>query len=144
MHKLISTVLLVCFPTLALAEEPVKLIQANTPVKFDIDMQCMSNKTALKLYGKIKLCEETCEIRLKELSDLRSFDLDLFDKKLSNQENMYLSIINEKDNSIELLQSEVLTSLEKEDFSWWKATLVLVGGVAVGSVTTVLALRYAK
>ena len=57
---------------------------------------------------------------------------------------MYLSIINEKDNSIELLQSEVLTSLEKEDFSWWKATLVLVGGVAVGSVTTVLALRYAK
>ena len=55
---------------------------------------------------------------------------------------MYLSIINEKDNSIQLLQTDVLTSLETEDFSWWKATLVLVGGVVVGSVTTALVLHY--
>ena len=144
MLKFVAIALLVCFPTPTLAEGPVKLIRANTAVTFDTDMQCMSNATALKLYGKIKLCEETCEIKLKGLSDLRLVDQDLFDKKLLNQENKYLSIINEKDNSIELLQSEVLLSLQKDDFSWWKATLVLVGGVAVGSVTTALVLRYSK
>ena len=90
MLKFIATLLLVCFPTSALAEGPVKLVKANTAVKFDIDMQCMSNETALSLYGKIKLCEETCEIKLEEILDLRKVDLELFDNKLSNQEIMYL------------------------------------------------------
>jgi len=142
MRKFVSVALLVCFPTLTMAQEPVKLIRANTPVTFDTDMQCMNNETALKLSGKVKLCEKECEIRLDSLSDLRIVDQDLFDSKLLNQQEMYISIINEKDNSIQLLQTDVLTSLETEDFSWWKVTLVLVGGVVVGSVTTAAVLHY--
>jgi len=143
MRKFVSVALLVCFPTITLAQEPVKLIRANTPVTFDTDMQCMNNETALKLSGKVKLCEKECKIRLDSLSDLRIVDQDLFDSKLLNQQKMYISIVNEKDNSIQILQTDILTSLETEDFSWWKATLVLVGGVIVGSVTTALVLHYA-
>ena len=142
MRKFISIALLVCFPALTLAQEPVKLIRANTPVTFDIDMQCMNNEPALKRSGKFKLCERECELELAAMSDMLVVEMNLFDKRLLNQEKMYLSIINEKDNSIQLLQTDVLTSLETEDFSWWKATLVLVGGVVVGSVTTALVLHY--
>ena len=142
--KFVSAALLVFLPTSVLAEGPVRLIQANKRVIFDEDMQCMNNETALKLSNKIKLCEKECEVRLDALADLRLVDSEKYEAKLLNQEEMFLSIVKEKDKTINILQDEILTNLSSNDFSWWEITLVVVGGVVVGSVTTAIVLDHAK
>ena len=143
-RKLVSAALLALLPTSVLAEGPVKLIKANKRVIFDEDMQCMNNETALKLSGKVKLCEQEGQIKLKALEDLRLVDSEKYEAKLLNQEEKFLSIVKEKDKTINILQDEILSSIEVNDLSWLDITLVVVGGVVVGSVTTAIVLDQVK
>jgi len=104
----------------------------------------MNNETALKLSGKVKLCEQECQIKLKALEDLRLVDSEKYEAKLLNQEEKFLSIVKEKDKTINILQDEILSSIEVNDLSWLDITLVVVGGVVVGSVTTAIVLDQVK
>ena len=145
MRKATALILALIFlPTVALADDKIKLFKAGTSPLFTQDMHCMDGDTALKILGKFKLCGEACDIKLNELTNLKDIDISFLRKDIVLQKEKYLRIIDEKDKTIDKLYTSAITDLSSDNFVWWEITLMVVGGVIVGAATTATALYFTE
>ena len=143
----ISILMLLAFisnPLLCYADE-IKLYRSGERVRFSEDTHCMSNTVALQFLGKLRLCEEGCKIKLDGLT--REYDARIsgLEARLLNQRTMHQSILEEKDQTINKVQLEALTAVSDiESSQWWKITIGVLGGVAVGAATSALIMHYTR
>jgi len=143
MRKIIILILLFTLvPTTTLAE--IKLYKAGIPVSFSEDMHCMNNETALEFFGKFKLCAKECEIKLNELESLKGLETLYLKEALVFQKEKYLKILEEKDKTIEKIYTSAITDFSDNDLSWWKVSLMVIGGVVIGAATTATVLHFTK
>ena len=137
--KAISILVLLAFmlcPNVCFADD-IRLYGAGTRVTFSEDTHCMSNEVSLRFLGKLRLCEEGCEIRLNGLRSEYSTRISGLEQRLLNQRTMYQSMVEEKDQTINKIQVETINAVSDiESSQWWKVTLSVVGGVIVGAATT--------
>lgn len=142
--KLIAILLLLTFPTIC-AAQTIKLYKKGVTLKLSENLHCMDDDTALLVTKKLELCPIACELKLKESKKLLEIDVNLLKDKLVLQDIKFSDILSEKDKTISLIQVEAIDELGKVSGAiWWKVTLGLLGGIAVGAGTTFLVMRYAK
>tara|TARA_R100000664_G_C2743113_1_gene131302 strand:- start:845 stop:1162 length:318 start_codon:yes stop_codon:yes gene_type:complete len=103
----------------------------------------MDNATALKVINRVKVCEDTCSLKLEGLKKENLLEIKALQEKLSLNEKMYSDIISEKDRTINKIQKETLAEISNQSNSaWLKITLSFVGGIVVGAGVAV-AVTYA-
>ena len=142
--KVVVLLLLLTFPTLC-AAQTIDLYKKGTTLKLTEDLHCMDDNTALLVIKKLELCPKACELRLKETKKLLEVDIELLRDKLVLQEKEHSDIIFEKDKTLSRIQVEAVDEMDKISGSiWWKVTLGVLGGIAVGAGTTFLVMKYAK
>jgi hypothetical protein len=132
MQKVISVILICLFSNAVYADE-IKLYKKGTTVVFEEDMHCMTNETALKLLGKLQLCPKQCQIRLDGLASVHKIELDALNKKLVLQKESYLKIIAVKDETIDKIHEEAVVAASENGSEWWKITLYITTGLALGA-----------
>ena len=134
--SILTLLAFICYSSVSFADE-IKLHKKGATVKFNQDMHCMTNTTALSVLEKVKFCSESCKIKLD--GQVRECDTKIsgLEAQLLNQKSMYLKIIQEKEKSIIKIQSGAIDLMSKSESSiWWKVTVAVVGGVVVGAATT--------
>jgi hypothetical protein len=105
----------------------------------------MNNETALAVSKKLRLCPDKCSLKLEELQKLYEVDLKTLTTKLEIQKKKYTDIISEKNITIDKIQIASIDEISKIEGSvWWKVTLGVVGGLAVGIGATYLVMEYAR
>jgi len=136
--------LLLALPSLVSAQT-ITLYKKGTTLKLTSNLHCMDDDTALFVIKKLELFPAQCELRIKEARSLLGVDIKLLNDKLILQDKKYLDIIAEKDKTINKIQVEAVDEIGKISGSiWWKVTLGVLGGIAVGASTTFLIMKYAK
>ena len=146
MYKILIVLLAVMFSwSPAYGQSSVQLFTKGTTFTFSEDLHCMNNATALAVSKKLKLCPEKCSLKLEELQKLYEVDLKTLTTKLDLQKKKYSEIISEKDKTVDKIQIAAIDEVSKIEGSiWWKVTLGVVGGLAVGIGTTYLVMEYAR
>ena len=135
--KIVVFLLLLTFPTLC-AAQTIKLYKKGTTLKLTENLHCMDDETALRVVKKL-------DLKLKETKRLLEVDINLLKEKLVLQEKEHSDILFEKDKTISRIQVEAVDEMGKISGSiWWKVTLGVLGGIAVGAGTTFLVMKYAK
>ena len=144
--KTLFVLLLVMFSwSPAYGQESIRLFTQGTTHTFAEDLHCMDNTTALLVSKKLKLCPEKCSLKLEELQKLYEVDLKTLTTKLEIQKKKYTDIISEKNITIDKIQIAAIDEVSKIEGSvWWKVTLGVVSGLAVGIGTTYLIMEYAR
>jgi hypothetical protein len=132
MQKVISVILVLMFSNAVYADE-IKLYKKGTRITFKEDTHCMDNDTALSIVGKLKLCPEQCEIKLKGLSAVHKIELEALSKKLGLQKESFLKIVAAKDITIDKLNTEALVAASEKSSQWWKTTLYITTGLVLGA-----------
>lgn len=142
--KIVVFLLLLTFPTLC-AAQTIKLYKKGTTLKLTENLHCMDDETALRVVKKLELCPTECDLKLKETKRLLEVDINLLKEKLVLQEKEHSDILFEKDKTISRIQVEAVDEMGKISGSiWWKVTLGVLGGIALGASTTFLVMKYAK
>tara|TARA_Y100001973_G_C5206208_1_gene341685 strand:- start:3083 stop:3526 length:444 start_codon:yes stop_codon:yes gene_type:complete len=142
--KLVAFILLLIFPTICSAQN-ITFYKKGTKLKLRQDLHCMDNDTALFVIQKLEFCPTECEFKLQEAKKLAQIDIKLLKDKLVLQEKKYLSIVEEKDQTIRKIQTEAIDEMDKARNSlWWKITVSVLGGIALGASTTFLIMKYVK
>ena len=145
MNKLLIAIILVTLSWEVARGQEITLYKKGITFTLSEDLHCMNNDTALRVSKRLKLCPKECAIRLEELHNLRALDTQTLKDKLVLQEKKYLSIISEKDKSIDKIQVAAIDEVSKiKNSMWWKVTLGVVTGLAVGAGVTALAMEYAR
>ena len=123
----------------------VKLFKKGSTFTFVENLHCMNDATALFVSKKLKLCPEKCSLKLEELQKLYEVDLKTLATKLDLQKKKYSEIISEKNKTIDSIQIAAIDEVSKIEGSvWWKVTLGVVGGLAVGIGATYLVMEYVR
>ena len=129
----------------AYGQSSIQLLKKGTTLTLSEDLHCMNNATALEVSRKLKLCPENCRLKIEEFQKLYDVDVKTLTTKLELQKNKYLEIISEKDKTIDKIQIAAIDEVSKIEGSvWWKVTLGVVGGLAVGIGATYLVMEYAR
>lgn len=124
---------------------PIQLFKKGDTFTFVEDLHCMNNETALAVSKKLRLCPDKCSLKLEELQKLYEVDLKTLTTKLEIQKKKYTDIISEKNITIDKIQIASIDEISKIEGSvWWKVTLGVVGGLAVGIGATYLVMEYAR
>lgn len=143
--KTITTFVVLLSLSLSVSAQTITLYKKGTTLKLKQNLHCMDDETALFVTKKLRLLPVQCELRLKEAKSLLEVDIKLLKDKLVLQDKKYSSIISEKDKSIGKIQLEAINEMDKIKSSlWWKVTLGVLGGIAVGAGTTFLIMKYVK
>jgi hypothetical protein len=145
MTKLLITFLIICLICPSTQAQEIKLYKAGTTLNLVEDLHCMSNSTALKLSGKLRLLPEACNLKVSEFEKLHALELNSAQDKLDLQREEHLSILTEKDKALDQIQIASLDEVAKiENSIWWKVTLGVVGGLLVGAGATALVMEFTE
>ena len=140
--KYIVVFLLVIFPTAACAQE-IKLYKKGQRVTLTEDLHCMNNAAAIKVLDTIKFCPINCRLQLEKADKLHGIDLNTCNSKILLQDKKYSDILHEKDRTIDKVQVAALDEISKIESSlWWKITLGVLGGAAVGAGVTAVVMTF--
>lgn len=141
--KAIAFFIIIVFSNAAFADE-IKLYKKGIRIKFDQDMHCMTNMTALHVLGKLKLCPETCQIKLASLSEQHKVASESLQKQMENQKTMYTDIVAQKNDTIDKIQSQAILAAADSGTAWWEITLYITGGVVLGAAVATGAIYLTK
>jgi len=139
MRQLLVGILIICFSNAAFAQN-FTLLKAGVSFSPSEDLHCMTNAVALEVITKLRLCKETCEIRLEESGKLKDIEIRHIQAQLMDQKDKYLQIIGVKDQSIRKLEELAIVNASTGDGSWWKITVAVAGGIVVGAGVAILSI----
>ena len=143
MKKFFVVALVVLYSSTALAQNFL-LLKKGISFSPKEDLQCMTNATSLKLIAKLRLCDETCEIKIDGITAIKNIEIELLESTVTDQRLMFTQVVAEKDTTIRDIETVAFKELSKQGSGWWKYMLVGGSGLLVGAAIAIGAIYAGK
>lgn len=133
MKSLLVAILIICITSVASADEPFLLVKKGVSFTPKEDYHCLNNDRAKGVIEKLRLCGPACDIRIKEVIDLKDVDIRVLTGTIAAQKERYEAVLVVKDSTIRFMEQELLATISQQPKVGWKIVLALTGGVALGA-----------